>query len=151
MEMLDTGIGGMLQHLIETCCNSAVGYQAAAEHVQNPALRQLLSEICTQRHNFCEALQQKVHAASLGQTAPPTPAIKTAQKSWLKMKSAVRKGDAAILQVIENAETAMIEVYRETLRDPRLHLVSRMTVQAQYSSVHAAYQSIRTFGETVRG
>ena len=143
--MAEYVIGGTLQHLIEACRNSEVGYRAAAEHLQDESLKQVFHEYARQRCNFYEALQQKVHAASMTQPIPQSSTVRNAQKTWLKLKSAIKRGDPnQIIQVVEAAEKALIQVYRETLCDPNLHLVSRMTVQAQYSSVYAAHQHVQS-------
>src|SRR3972149_5482212 len=105
-----------LQILIATCKDAEQGYDAAAQAMDDPALKTLFERLAQQRAQFVDTLETEVgrlggaHAAGGSVTGATF-------RGWLNIRTAVTGGDdGAILSECERGEDAGLENYKLALK-----------------------------------
>lgn len=132
----DTEIVILLNDLIESCKDSQKGYRTAADHIDNPELKQLLHSYANQRGDFAVALQAEVrrhrgHPEKSGSVAGAL------HRGWLSFKSTLLgRSETAILAACAHGEEKTLKSY-----DTASHHVLPPDLQAL---VAQQYKEIRT-------
>jgi uncharacterized protein (TIGR02284 family) len=105
-----------LNDLIETCRDGESGFQTAADHVKDSALKKFLTQCSEQRAQFASELQSEVR--QLGGTPAQTGSVSAAfHRGWMNIKAIVTGGnDDAIVTECERGEDAAIENYQRVLK-----------------------------------
>jgi uncharacterized protein (TIGR02284 family) len=120
----------ILNDLIATCADGAVGFRTAAEAIGNTEARTML----TQRAERIE--QSKVELSDIVRRLGGVPAeeghpVASLHRGWISLKAAItRKNDDAILAEVERGEENAVKHYREAL-NAQLPADVRMVVEAQ--------------------
>lgn len=132
----DNEIVTLLNGLIETCKDSQKGYRTAADHIDNPELKQLLRSYANQRGDFAVALQAEVRRHR-GHPEKSGSVVGALHRGWFTLKSTLlRHSEAAILAECERGEEAALKSY-----DKACHHVLPADLQAL---VARQYKEIRT-------
>lgn len=131
----------VLNELLERTKDGQEGYKLAAEKVQDPALKSLLSRYSQQREEFVDDLQK--HVGKRG-TQPEESASATGgvHRGWINLKAAVTKGDDAILAEVVRGEEAAVAAYDNTLKE-QLPEDVRHVVQSQRNEIQDSLTAIR--------
>ena len=106
-----------LNDLIETCRVAENGFQTAATHVTDPALKKLFSAYSIQRAQFASELESEVR--QLGGTPVTRGTVSAAfHRGWMNIKSIVTGGsDDAIVAECERGEDAAVENYQRVMKN----------------------------------
>ncbi len=131
-----------LNDLIETCRDGEMGFQAAANHVKDPSLKQLFKDSSDERAQFASELQSEVR--QLGGT-PSTHGSASAafHRGWINIKSIVTGGsDDAIVAECERGEDAAIENYQRVLKQ-NLPPNVLPVVKHQFTEVKKSHDRLR--------
>lgn len=129
---------GVLNHLLEICRDGEHGFQAAADHVADPVLKDLFTVLAAQRAQFASELEPHLHRLG-GQGLTDGSPAGALHRRWMNVKGAVsRHNDAAVLGEAERGERAAMHAYEEALHG----IVPPTAVdllERQAAAVHNAY------------
>jgi len=133
-----------LNDLIETCRDGDVGFQTAAAHVQDPALKKLFSEYSIQRAQFASELESEVR--QLGGTPASRGSVSASfHRGWMNIKSIVTGGnDDAIVAECERGEDVAIENYQRVMKN-NLPPNVLPVVKHQFTEIKRSHDRIRNF------
>jgi len=131
-----------LNDLIETCRDGENGFQTAAAHVTDPALKKLFNAYSIQRAQFASELESEVR--QLGGTPATRGSVSAAfHRGWMNIKSIVTGGsDDAIVAECERGEYAAVENYQRVMKNTLPPNVLPV-VKHQFTEVKRALERIR--------
>jgi uncharacterized protein (TIGR02284 family) len=131
-----------LNGLIETCIDGQKGFEAAADAVEDPQLKQELKQYSEQRGDFAHELQRLV--ASAGDDAKEHGSASGAMhRGWMNLRQALTSNDQyAILAECERGEDSALEAYRDALDEP-LPPQLALPVASQYQAIQTAHDRVR--------
>jgi len=133
----------MIEKLIETCRDGQNGYRDAAEHTNDPELREFFNEQSLARGEFAAALENEV--IRLGKHDPDRKGSASAalHRGWLNLKSALGAGDASILSEVERGEDIAKDEYEKAIL-AKLPEPLGSLIRQQAASVMAAHDRARS-------
>lgn len=126
-----------LNDLIEICCDGAEGFGKAAKEVDRPELRDLFSQLSTQRRGFAEELRACVR--EFGEKPEDSGSMAAAaHRGWMNLREALStKDNHTILAECERGEDHAIAAYRkasaEVIDTAAAAIVSRQQAEVQKS------------------
>jgi uncharacterized protein (TIGR02284 family) len=133
----------VLHHLIEICRDGERGFHAAADHVQDLAVRSLFMELAAQRRSFAADLVP--HLQRLGGRADGDDGTSggALHRGWIEFKSLVPgHGDHTIVTEAERGEHIALSAYDEALEGMLPPTVSNL-IEEQRKAVRNANDRIR--------
>lgn len=140
--MADRSERDVLHHLIDICKDGERGFRAAADHVSDPTLKSLFTELAEQRKRFAEELLP--HLQRLG--GPPDAEGTHAgslHRGWMLLKGlAPGRHDHHIVTEAERGEHAAVKAYEEALHGLLPPTVSDL-IEAQRDAMLRATDRIR--------
>ncbi len=106
----------VLYHLIDVCENGERGFLTAADHVSNPRLKALFTELSAERARFRTALLPHLQRLG-GRNDPGGTSAGTLHRSWIGLRSFVSGShhDHAVVTEAERGEQFAIDAYQEAL------------------------------------
>jgi len=133
----------VLYHLVDLCRDGERGFRAAADHVRDPTLKALFTELATQRKQFAEELLP--HLQRLG--SPPLAEGTSAgrlHRQWMTLKGLVPgRHDHHIVTEAERGEQVALDAYEDALNGMLPPTVSGL-VESQREAILKATDRIRT-------
>jgi uncharacterized protein (TIGR02284 family) len=133
----------VLHHLIDVCRDGERGFRAAADHVSDPTLKALFTDLATERKRFAEALLP--HLQRLG--GPPDAEGTNAgalHRRWMVLKGLVPgRHDHHIVEEAERGEHSALDAYEDALNGMLPPTVTEI-VEAQRDAILTATDRIRT-------
>jgi uncharacterized protein (TIGR02284 family) len=138
-----------LNELIQICRDGDAGFTAAAEAVDDPALRSELVEYSAQRRRFAEELQFRV--ASTGEDPVERGSIAGAlHRGWIDLRTAIATNDRyAILSECERGEDAAVAAYRKAM-ESELPPEYDTIVQLQSEDVLRTHDRVKALRDRAR-
>ena len=138
----ESDFSGTLNELIETCIDGQKGFEAAAEAVEDPTLKQELKQYSQQRGDCAHELQRLV--ASSGEEPKEHGSASAAMhRGWMDLRKALTSNDThAILAECERGEDSALETYRDALDEP-LPPQLALPVASQYQAIQTAHDRVR--------
>ena len=131
-----------LNDLIETCRDAENGFQTAAAHAMDPALKKLFSECSIQRAQFASELESEVRQLR-GTPAKRGSVSGAVHRGWMNIKSSVTGGsDDAILAECERGEDAAVENYQRVMKN-NLPPNVLPVVKHQFTEIKRSHDRIR--------
>ena len=105
----------VLNMLIETCRDGAMGFKTAADHVDNRELRAMFLTLAEERDRFAAELVP--HAQRLGGAAASDGTnIGALHRKWIDLKSAlVGQDDRAVVVEASRGDRATVHVYQDAI------------------------------------
>jgi uncharacterized protein (TIGR02284 family) len=140
----------VLNQLITTCKDGELGYRNAAESVNTPEVKTLLTDHATQRAEFAKALQAEVRRlGDISEKAGTAAAF--IHRRWMTLKAmTVSKNEETILGECKRGELAALANYKEALASemsPEIHAL----IEEQYVKIQAAHERLcHLHGEPVK-
>lgn len=133
----------VLHHLIDLCMDGERGFRAAADHVSDPTLKSLFTDLAAQRKHFAEELLP--HLQRLG--GPPDAAGTNAgsfHRRWMALKGFVPgRHDHHIVGEAERGEHAALDAYEDALSGMLPPTVLEL-IESQRDAIAKATESIRS-------
>lgn len=134
----------VLHHLIDLCRDGERGFRAAADHVSDPTLKSLFTDVATQRRRFADELLP--HLQRLG--GPPDAEGTSAgalHRRWMALKGLVPgRHDHHIVAEAERGEHVALDAYEDALNGP-LPPTATEVVESQREAILKAKDRIRSF------
>jgi len=133
----------VLHHLIEICRDGERGFRAAADHVGQPALKSLFTELATQRKSFADQLLPHLQRLGRGPDDEGTTAG-ALHRQWMVLKGLVPgRHDHHIVSEAERGEHAALDAYDDALNGMLPPTVTDV-IEAQRDALKEANDRIRT-------
>lgn len=105
----------VLFHLIEVCQDGERGFRTAADHVSNPGLKTLFTELAAERAQFAADLVPHLQRLG-GRTDRDGTSAGALHRGWIGLKSLVPgHHDHTIVTEAERGENAALDAYEEAL------------------------------------
>lgn len=124
----------VLNTLIATTIDSALGFEAAAADATDTRLKTVFSEFASERRQITNTLQDEVRR--LGGTPEAEGTTKAAaHRRWMDLKNALGSGDKAVIRSVEAGETYIRTKYEAALADEGLTPATRDVITEAYISV----------------
>lgn len=130
----------VLNTLIATTIDSALGFEESAEEVKNGQFASEFRRFAEERRQVVQQLQADVRR--LGGTPEDDGSVKgAAHRRWLNFKNAVTgASDDAVIQEVRNGETYLRGKYDSALEDQKLSTEARAAITAAYQSVRSGHE-----------
>lgn len=135
-----------LNELIQTCLDAENGFQAAADRVKDPELKELFEKRSIQRAQFASELKSEVrHFGGTPLKSGSAPAA--IHRGLFHIKSKVKEvNDDAIIAECARAEDAAIETYQRILKQNLTPNVIPV-VKHQFAELKRSQEHIRELGQ----
>ena len=131
-----------LNRLIEVCLDGELGYRTAAEHINDPKLRNILSGFAIRRSQFAEELRAEVERLG-GNPVESGSMSASLHRGWIALKSVVFGGSpTAILSACETGEDSARASY-EAIANSDLSGPTRSLVENQRHAVEQARERMQ--------
>jgi uncharacterized protein (TIGR02284 family) len=127
----------LLKGIYTICRTSEAGYRAAADAIDIRTTRELFKSYADQRQEFSQELQGEIrfHSGKNFISDPP-------KDSWKQIHHAVQMEDPeAIIRACEEAEEAMLRVYKEAI-SKEIPWDVETVLAHQYADIKKAYYLI---------
>lgn len=145
LHLNDETIEGV-QSLIQANLDSAKGYHAAAEAIDNAVLRETFETLSTQRSRQAAALQSFV-ALNDEEAEHDTSTRGAMHRAWMRARGAINGGDEEVLLIeIKRGESSLRDQYESILKDMPGNAMSDVLHQ-QYATITADYKKISRLRE----
>jgi uncharacterized protein (TIGR02284 family) len=142
--MADHNERWVLNQLIEMCRDEELALRYAADHVKNPSVKTLFTELASQRAQFAADLLP--HAQRLGGAEAADGTTRGAlHRGRMALKAALsRSGDRAMITEAEHSENLALATYENAL-DDMLPPTARDVVERQCAEIRLAHDRVRSF------
>jgi uncharacterized protein (TIGR02284 family) len=132
----------VLHYLIEVCEDGERGFLAAANHVSDPALKSLFTELAAERARFAEDLVPHLQRLG-GRTDKDGSSAGTLHRGWIGLKSLVPgHHDHTIVTEAKRGEHAALNAYEDALKGMLPPTVSSL-IEAQREAMQKTSDRIR--------
>lgn len=141
----------VLNTLIETTIDSALGFEESAQEVESGRFASEFRRFAQERREVVEQLRARVRR--LGGTPEDDGSVKgAAHRRWLNFKNAVTgASDEAVVQEVRNGETYLRGKYEAALEDNQLGPETRTAVMAAFESVRAGHERATALNDSGSG
>lgn len=130
----------VLNHLIETCTDAARGFRAAADHVKDPEIKVVFTEIAAQREGFAADLLP--HAQRLGGAAAADgTAAGAIHRGWIDLIAKLHHDDRAILAEATRGDLFTVKIFKDAV-ESMLPPDARELVERQYADASGAHTRV---------
>lgn len=131
----------VLNGLIETTIDSVDGYAEAAKDAENPQFRDLFLTRAAERRQIAARLREAVRREG-GEPADDGTVLASAHRMFTGLRASMSKGDKAVIDEVERGEDHIKAKYDDALKDDKLSLSARETIQQAYASVRQGHDQM---------
>ncbi|MDR6301874.1 ferritin-like domain-containing protein [Mesonia maritima] len=133
-----------LNQLLEKNYDSEKGYKDAAERVENPKMKDFLSEQAQKRYDFGNQLKSEIK--NYGKSPDKGGSVKgAAHRAWMDLKAAVSSSKAEnIMEEVQRGEQSAIDEYDEVIAED-LPPTTKDILVKQREEIKHAQQSAANF------
>lgn len=144
-------VSNKLNELLQKTYDAEKGYKLAQEKVENPSVKQFLSDKVKQRYTFGHELKSEI--AEFGQLPEKGGSIKgDLHRTWMNITSTITGNeDERILEEVERGEKASLKEYEEILNnsDFTLPISTQNLLVRQRDAIRTALNTAKFFEESV--
>ena len=94
-------------------------------------------------------LQQAVRREG-GEPVDDGTVLASAHRVFVDMRSSISKGDKAVIEEVERGEDHIKAKYNEALKDEKLSLTARETIQEAYTSVRMGHDQMSALKHAIQ-
>ena len=140
----------VLNTLITTTIDSALGFEESAGNADNPRYASEFREFARERRQVVERLQAEVRR--LGGTPEDDGSVKAAaHRRWVDFKNAVTGAeDKAVVSEVQNGETYIRNKYETALEDDQLSPETRRVITEAFQSVRSGHERATRLNEALK-
>lgn len=142
----------VLNSLITTTIDSALGFERSAEDVKSGRFEQLFEEFAAERREVVADLQDTVR--TLGGTPNDDGSIKAdLHRRWVDLRAAITGGggDQAVIEEVERGEDYLKGKYDTALADGEIGAEARQAISSAYESVRAGHDTASALKHSLQG
>jgi len=150
--MLNDHDVSILNSLITTTIDSALGFERSAEDSDSGRFAAIFREFGTERRGIVAELQQAVR--SMGGTPADDGSLKAdLHRRWVDLRAAISGdgGDRAIIEEVERGEDYLKAKYDAALADTELSPTALAAIRAAYQSVRAGHDTASALKHRMEG
>jgi uncharacterized protein (TIGR02284 family) len=131
-----------LMHLIEVCRDEELMLRYVADHIRDPSMKTLLSELALQRAQFAQDLAPWVQP--VGGTAMGHGSTRAAMsRRWMAIKDALLgHSDQRLIREVEHMESAALAEYERALQ--KVPITAREVVERQAVERRFGYERLNS-------
>jgi uncharacterized protein (TIGR02284 family) len=132
----------ILNSLITTTIDSALGFERSAEDAESGRFVQLFRDFAAERRQVVARLQEVVRG--LGGTASDDGSLKAdLHRRWVDLRAAIAGGggDKAVIEEVERGEDYLKGKYEAALKDEALSPAALAAIREAYQSVRAGHDT----------
>lgn len=140
----------VLNTLIATTIDSALGFEESADEVNNPQFASEFRRYAQERRQVVDKLQGEVRR--LGGTPEDDGTTKAAaHRRWLDFKNSVTGADdKAVISEVKNGESYIREKYEHALKDDKLSPETRSAITEAFQSVRSGHDRASALNESMK-
>lgn len=140
----------VLNTLIATTIDSALGFEESADEVNNGEFASEFRRYAQERRQVIVRLQAEV--GSLGGTPEDDGTTKgAAHRRWLDFKNSVTGADdKAVVSEVRNGETYIREKYETALKDDKLSVQTRSVISEAFQSVRSGHERASALNQSLK-
>jgi len=131
----------VVNSLIETTIDSVDGYREAGKETQNATLRTLFERRASERQASVAALQAYVVSQG-GKPEDDGTVLAKAHRVFVDLRSAMSKGDEAVVKEVERGEDHIKHKYEDAVKDVELTPSARDVIDKAYASVKQGHDEM---------
>ena len=135
-------IVSVIEKLIDRCRDGEEIYADAAEHIQDPPLKQLFLDSSRERARFAAELEAELERQGRWQTTRQGSVTGMVERTAYDVKRALGGNDLAILQSLEHYEDHARDAYEQALREPLPDDVAGL-LRTQAQTVYGAHDHMK--------
>lgn len=133
-----------LRHLLSICNDGKEGYRTAAENVDSPELKAILTTYSIQRAEFEMQLKTCIHQCNADPDNESGGPLGALHRTWMDIKTALLPNDnKAALDACITGEKAALEAYDDALEDTSLSPEIRQILTGQRESIRECLKNIK--------
>jgi len=140
----------VLNGLIETTIDSVDGYAEAAKDAENAQFRDLFLARANERRQVAARLREAVRREG-GEPADDGTVLASAHRAFVGLRSSMSHGDKAVIDEVERGEDHIKAKYDEALKDEKLSMAARETIQQAYASVRQGHDQMSAIKRSMHG
>jgi len=135
-------IVSVIEKLIDRCRDGEQIYADAAEHIQDPPLKQRFLDSSRERARFAAELEGELERQGRWQTTRQGSVTGMVERTAYDVKRALGGNDLAILQSLEHYEDHARDAYEQALREPLPDEVAGL-LRTQAQTVYSAHDHMK--------
>lgn len=137
-------IGSKLNDLLEKTYDAEKGFENAAEHVDNLAVKNFFKRKSQERYTFGHELKREL--VSYGQKIDKGGSFAgTAHRTWMDIKSAFTSdNEDAMLEEAIRGEKASVEEYQDIINETDLPMSTKAILESQKNKIESGLNKIKT-------
>jgi len=140
----------IVEKLIETCRDGQNGFRESAQHVKDPAIRELFNQLSLQRAQFAGELESAVHHLSKKTDVKQDGSIGgKLHRTWIDLKANLGAGDAGIVASAEAGEDSAKKNYQE-IEHEDLPGELREIIARQAEAIFVAHDRIKQLRDQMK-
>lgn len=133
----------ILKHLVEMCRDEELTLRYAADHVKEPTVKRLFTELASRRAQFAAELLP--HAQRLGAVAGDSTTRGRLHRSWMAIRDAlIGYSERQMITEAEHDEQVVLTAYESALKD-LVPPTARDLLERQCEEVRQAHDRLRAF------
>ncbi len=135
-------IVSVIEKLIDRCRDGEDIYKDAAEHIQDPMLKQRFAQSSRERARFAVELENELERQGRWQTTRQGSVSGMVERTAYDIKRALGGDDLAILQSLEQYEDHARDAYEQALREPLPEEVAGL-LRTHAQAIFGAHDNIK--------
>lgn len=139
----------ILNDLIETTIDSVDGYAEAAKDTDNAQLRDMFLARTTERRQVTARLREAVRREG-GEPADDGTVLASAHRVFVGLRASMSRGDKAVVEEVERGEDHLKSKYEDALKDEKLSMSARETIQQAYASVRQGHDQMSAIKQSLQ-
>ncbi|MEA3048120.1 MAG: hypothetical protein QOJ53_2452 [Sphingomonadales bacterium] len=150
--MLSNHDVAILNSLITTTIDSALGFERSAEDAEGGRFTQLFRDFAAERRQVVARLQETVRG--LGGTPNDDGSLKAdLHRRWVDLRAAIAGdgGDKAVIEEVERGEDYLKAKYEAALKDGELSPTALAAIRDAYQSVRAGHDTASALKHRMEG
>jgi uncharacterized protein (TIGR02284 family) len=140
----------VVNSLIETTIDSVDGYREAAKEAHNPTLRTMFERRASERQASVSGLQAFVVSQG-GKPEDDGTVLASAHRVFVDLRSAMSKGDEAVVKEVERGEDHIKHKYEDAVKDVELSPPARDAIDKAYASVKQGHDEMSRLKHGLEG
>ncbi|WP_109126089.1 PA2169 family four-helix-bundle protein [Dyella sp. C11] len=139
----------VLNGLIETTIDSVDGYTEAAKDAESVEFRDLFLARAMERRQVAARLREAVRREG-GEPADDGTVLASAHRVFVGLRNTLSRGDKAVIDEVERGEDHIKSKYDDALKDDKLSLSARESIQQAYTSVRQGHDQMSAIKHAIR-
>ncbi len=136
-----------LNHLVSICEDGKMGYESAAEDVNDSDVQNLFTRIAKERTDYALQLRNKIfELGGKSEANGEGGTLGSMHRIWIDMKASFTSGDKdSIIKACITGEEAAVKNYTEVVTDEKFDVMFKQLITEQLHGIERALASIKLY------